>query len=169
MQNTLPNLMREKLPDEFIFEQIPHITTQLIATAEKMQTSLASAAQPVPAAGATGAHPIAIAEVDESAGLLSGFIQNEILPFLTTRKPIRHQLYEESTGDTLIRLLKVQVSEAYRPQVQILEEMVSQRRQMALQIRLQRWLHGWLLLHVPLSLILLVFTAWHAIVAVWNY
>ena len=37
---------------------------------------------------------------------------------------------------------------------------------MDIQARLQYWLHGWLLIHVPFSLLLIVVTLWHAIVAV---
>ena len=37
---------------------------------------------------------------------------------------------------------------------------------MDIQTRLQHWLHGWLLIHVPVSMLLIVVTLWHAIVAV---
>jgi hypothetical protein len=36
-----------------------------------------------------------------------------------------------------------------------------------LQDKLHRWLHGWLLLHVPLSAALLVFAAAHIVTAMW--
>jgi hypothetical protein len=37
-----------------------------------------------------------------------------------------------------------------------------------LQTKLHHWLHGWLLIHVPFSFALLVFTFWHAYVT-WVY
>ena len=35
---------------------------------------------------------------------------------------------------------------------------------MARQARLHHWLHDWLLVHVPLSFLLLLLTVWHALV-----
>jgi hypothetical protein len=43
-----------------------------------------------------------------------------------------------------------------------LEVMCEERRQLARQRRLHRWLHGWLLVHVPLSYALLLLSAVHA-------
>ena len=44
-----------------------------------------------------------------------------------------------------------------------------QRRQMDLQARMQHWLHYWLLVHVPASLLLLVWTGWHAVTGLYFY
>ena len=41
-----------------------------------------------------------------------------------------------------------------------------ERRRPDLQTKLQHWLHGWLLIHVPISLLLTILTLWHAIIAV---
>ena len=38
-----------------------------------------------------------------------------------------------------------------------------------LQTRMQHWLHGWLLFHVPLSFLLLLLTVWHAFVTLFHY
>ncbi|MCA9425032.1 MAG: hypothetical protein KC994_08155 [Candidatus Omnitrophica bacterium] len=42
-----------------------------------------------------------------------------------------------------------------------------ERRQLILQDRLHRWMHGWLIFHVPLSIVLIVLTLVHAILALW--
>ena len=39
LQHLMPRLMKERLPAETVFEQIPHIRTQLAAAAEKMRDS----------------------------------------------------------------------------------------------------------------------------------
>ena len=44
--------------------------------------------------------------------------------------------------------------------------MCEERRQLAAQERLQRWLHGWLLVHVPLSYALLLLSTVHAVQSV---
>jgi hypothetical protein len=46
-----------------------------------------------------------------------------------------------------------------------LEEICAETRQLVRQERLHRWMHGWLLVHIPLSLALMVLGAIHAVVA----
>jgi len=46
-----------------------------------------------------------------------------------------------------------------------LEEICAEARQLVRQEQLHRWLHGWLLVHVPLSLALMVLGAVHAVMA----
>jgi hypothetical protein len=46
-----------------------------------------------------------------------------------------------------------------------LEEILEERRQLLVQRRMHMWLHGWLLVHVPLSFALIVLVALHAVLA----
>ncbi len=46
-----------------------------------------------------------------------------------------------------------------------LEDICDEARQLVRQERLHRWLHGWLLVHIPLSLALIVLGAIHAVMA----
>lgn len=46
-----------------------------------------------------------------------------------------------------------------------MEDICDEARQLVKQERLHRWLHGWLLVHIPVSLGLMVLGAVHAIVA----
>ena len=46
-----------------------------------------------------------------------------------------------------------------------LQDICDEARQLSRQERLHHWLHGWLLLHIPLSLALIVLGAIHAIMA----
>jgi len=50
-----------------------------------------------------------------------------------------------------------------------LEQSCDQRRQLDLQVRMHEWLHGWLLVHVPLSVALGVLLAIHVPVALWYW
>ena len=50
-----------------------------------------------------------------------------------------------------------------------LEQACDRRRQFDLQARLHHWLHGWLLVHVPLSVALGVLLAIHIPVALWYW
>ncbi|HEX8897305.1 MAG TPA: hypothetical protein VF751_01300, partial [Chthoniobacterales bacterium] len=55
LQHTMPRLMKERLPAETVFEQIPHIRSQLAAAAEKMRDSFRPAPPKKPDAGAPAA------------------------------------------------------------------------------------------------------------------
>jgi hypothetical protein len=52
LQHLMPRLMKERLPAETVFEQIPHIRAQLAAAAEKMRDSFKPAPPKKPEAGA---------------------------------------------------------------------------------------------------------------------
>src|SRR5438270_8763625 len=52
LQHVMPRLMKERLPAETVFEQIPHIRSQLAVAAEKMRDSFKPAPQKKPDAGA---------------------------------------------------------------------------------------------------------------------
>jgi hypothetical protein len=51
------------------------------------------------------------------------------------------------------------------PVLDDLENICDEEQQLSRQIRIYRWLHGWLLVHVPLSIALLVLGAVHAVLA----
>src|SRR5947209_3880481 len=52
LQHLMPRLMKERLPAETVFEQIPHIRAQLAVAAEKMRDSFKPAPPKKPDAGA---------------------------------------------------------------------------------------------------------------------
>ena len=67
LQHLMPRLMKERLPAETVFEQIPHIRSQLAVAAEKMRDSFKpappkkpAAAAPAPSASKTAAAPAAV-------------------------------------------------------------------------------------------------------------
>ncbi|MEY2509665.1 MAG: hypothetical protein QOE26_428 [Verrucomicrobiota bacterium] len=67
LQHIMPRLMKERLPAETVFEQIPHIRSQLAAAAEKMRDSFKpaqpkkpNAAAPAPSASKAVAVPAAV-------------------------------------------------------------------------------------------------------------
>jgi hypothetical protein len=61
LQHLLPRLMKERLPAETVFEQIPHIREQLCLAAEKMRDSLKPAPPKKPEVGSPAASPAKIA------------------------------------------------------------------------------------------------------------
>jgi hypothetical protein len=57
LQHLMPRLMKERLPAETVFEQIPHIRAQLCVAAEKMRDSLKPAPPKKPDAGSPAPSP----------------------------------------------------------------------------------------------------------------
>jgi len=72
------------------------------------------------------------------------------------------RLGEASTAAGIFRSTRVSVATEWRAKVDALEQWCTERRWMDVQTKYQHWLHGWLLVHVPASFALLIFTAWHA-------
>ena len=61
----------------------------------------------------------------------------------------------------MFRELRSFVDPAAHPVVDTIESLCDQRRQLARQARLHTWLHGWLIVHLPLSVALFVLMIAH--------
>jgi len=176
LQHFLPRLMKEQVPLETIFEQIPHVRNQLREMAEELQKSLEPAPAPVTIPATTGTAavaeaPAAIVESapDPSVEVFKRYLDEAALPYLSARRGERLLLGPQRVSDDQFRFLKISVGPEWQPKVEQLQAWCDERRQLDLQTKLQHWLHGWLLVHVPFSILLLVFTAWHALAALFFY
>lgn len=183
LQHFLPRLMKERVPLETIYEQIPHILNQFREAAQELRKSLEPAPVPVAAtAVAISTTPIAAAATiaepptstaemapDPSAQTLKQFLDEAALPYLAAHRGDKLLLGAQRVSDDQFRLLKISVGTDWQSKVDQLQAWCDERRQLDLQTKLQHWLHGWLLVHVPFSVLLLIFTAWHAIAALFFY
>jgi hypothetical protein len=148
LQHYMPNRMTAQVPSETIFEQIDHVRDQLVASADE-----------------TIAAAEASATAEESAAPVVDFYRREMRPFLESRGA-RHQLLSSpdrsrGTFEGLRMLLPLGLQDAAKKLEQICEE----ERQLRRQSLLHHWLHGWLMLHIPLSFALLLLGVVHAITA----
>jgi hypothetical protein len=174
LQQFMPRLMTERLEREVVFEQIPHIRQLLFESALKLRHDLrllekAAREQPAvaAAAGQTGAAVATPAVTDDiSVQVIGDFLDHECLPYLNARRGGRHRLADQKASDDLFRLLKLNVAQAWQPKLEEMQIWCDDRRTMDLQLTLHHWLHGWLIIHVPVSFALLVMTAWHAWIAI---
>ena len=159
LQQFMPGLMKDRLPREVVFEQIPRLRGQLFAAAAEIRESLRARERRAPSEA--HAATVAVAE-DPSVRVLAQFLDDDCLPYLAARRGGRMRLGEASTAAGIFRSTRVNVAAEWRPKVDALEQWCSERRWMDVQTKFQHWLHGWLLVHVPASFALLIFTAWHA-------
>ncbi len=180
LQQFLPRLMKDHVPGETIFEQIPHLRRQMHQSALEMRKALdttparalvaASAAAPATLFGDSSAPSATVeSQSDPAVQSLKQFLDESALPYLAATRGEKLLLGAQRVSDDQFRFLKISVGGELKSRVDQLQSWCDERRQLDLQTRLQHWLHGWLLVHIPFSVLLIVFTAWHAIAALFFY
>jgi hypothetical protein len=184
LQQTLPRLMLTRVPLETVYEQIDSVVGQLL---EESDTLVAAACGPLPVSAAAAveerraggglaaprpgqprssprARPVAVVPVPESRALRETYLR-DIRPFLDPRPTSNGLLGTSSRAATLFRNLRTTLPAGLQETISELEGICDERRQLADQKRLHHVLHGWLLVHVPLSMALLLLGAVHAVIA----
>ncbi|MGD0403204.1 MAG: hypothetical protein ABSB66_08405 [Candidatus Acidiferrales bacterium] len=170
LQHYMPNVMTAEVSKETIFEQIDHVRAGLIAETDEMfAAAVGSGSSPGTKQSARSAVAIGqtIALAPEAALPLSAFYVNEMRPFLQKQKggPQNQPLADATTARTVFaELRRLLPPEAYDT-VKRFEEICDEERQLRRQARLHHWLHGWLMLHIPLSFALLLLGCVHAVMA----
>ncbi|HTZ47168.1 MAG TPA: hypothetical protein VMH20_06230 [Verrucomicrobiae bacterium] len=134
----------------------------IAATVAPLRTSSAVSA------GASGAvaqmtETILLSEA-ESAPLKKFYVE-EMRVYLERPGMRGQRLGDAEKARSAFAGLKTLLPATAHPVLADLEEMCDESRQLVRQERLHRWLHGWLLVHIPLSLALIVLGMIHAVVA----
>jgi hypothetical protein len=130
-----------------------------------------AAADPVSAAVAVsiGSEEIAPTPDRESEAALAEFLDRQVLPYLRSARARKTGLAKAQFSDDAFRFVKLHVTMPYRRLVDQIQAWCDERRMLDLQTKLHHWLHGWLFVHVPLSFLLVILTAWHAFVTLFYY
>ncbi|HEY2713489.1 MAG TPA: hypothetical protein VGI60_13320 [Chthoniobacterales bacterium] len=173
LQHRLPRLMTERLPSETVYQQIPFICSQLYRSAKELRDSLQRSAatphRPTPAGSALET-PSAVMTSDSAAeASLVTLLEDQVLPYLKARRGDRLRLGDPRYAEDAFRFVSLSVGEKYRQEVDAVQGWCEERRMLDLQLRLHRWLHAWLFVHVPFSFLLILLTTWHAVVTLYYY
>jgi hypothetical protein len=177
LQHYLPRLMMDRVPMETIYEQIPSVRAQLVEEADAIVASAcgalevealapASAAQAIAedrVAGRTGLATVVRIEADDSAPLREFYLE-EMRPFLLA-PDAPYSLAEPHYSRQRFERLRTVLPSQFHPAAADLENICEEERQLSRQQRMHSFLHGWLLLHVPLSFALLALAFVHLVVA----
>jgi len=180
LQHFMPRLQTAQLPLETIYEQIDRVRSQLAEEASQLveescaalegEVSGASAQQRAMAASAGANWDVTVAsglQADEQASSeLRRFLRAEVQPYLGKTGARGKRLGNPSLAPAMFRQLRVLFPPALHASIDNLENICDEKRLLDKQNRLHKLLHGWLLVHIPLSYALLVLGAWHAVVAV---
>ncbi len=195
VQHYLPRRMTELVSRETVFEQIPRVVRMLRGEADERAEFITAdlgviepeeeivyaggkkfyfdAAQRRSAGEKAEAErrrrksaPQIVIDEESRLALRAHYLQ-EIRPFLEDRPGgFARRLFQNSNSlaayfNHLRTIMPVPAHEVLKD----LESICEERRQLRIQQRLHYWLHGWLLVHVPLSMAFLVLTFIHAAVS----
>ena len=101
----------------------------------------------------------------EQSAPLRSFYLNEMQPFLGHSRKTGQRLADAATASSAFAGLRTLLPAVSHVTLRDLEDICDEARQLARQVTLHRWLHGWLLMHIPLSLALILLGAVHAVMA----
>ena len=122
-----------------------------------------------PAATAGGAAVAAAPEIillsAEESAPLRRFYVNEMRPFLEKPRERRLVLARADKAETAFAAVRTILPAAAHATLDDLEDICDEARQLRKQEQLHHWLHGWLLVHIPLSLALILLGGVHAVMA----
>jgi hypothetical protein len=134
----------------------------IAATSVPLRTSAAVSAG---ASAAVAAAPEIILLSEEESAPLRRFYIQEMRPFLERPKQRNQRLADTDKARSSFLGLRTLLPAATHAALGDLEDICDEARQLTRQERLHRWLHGWLLLHIPLSLALILLGAIHTVMA----
>ncbi|HEX5137625.1 MAG TPA: hypothetical protein VFY93_11665 [Planctomycetota bacterium] len=171
LQQFLPRVMTQSLPQETVFEQLDHVREELLAEAEHMVKGEGGAVARPKSAGRVQGRVVesraAAAEAGPDRNALSLFLERQLRPYFAKDGARRSRLADASARAALFEELRRTVDPALHPVTRDLEALAAQRDQIEMQRRLHLWLHGWLLVHVPLSYAMCFLGAVHALMALY--
>jgi hypothetical protein len=187
LQHYLPRVMTRDVPLETIYDEIGNVRKLLREEADRSVEALCgslglgkaeqeeirraggfTALRPI-ATASSGAAVAAATEIqllsEEVSALLKKFYFGEMREFLQQAKHRGSQLADADKARNAFSGLRTLLPQAAYGTLDDLEDICEEARQLVRQERLHRWLHGWLLAHIPLSLALILLGGVHAVMA----
>lgn len=172
LQHYLPRRILAEVPLETIYEDMPTVREQLREEAAAIVEKLC--AEPVRASAAySDTGRAAVVEDEEAEIELSEEQRNNLREvYLTGIAPYLRNpgsdsaLANSGKSRAFFEALRRQYPEPVHEYINDIESICEEERQLNHQRRMYLALHGWLLVHVPLSITLLVLGAIHAAVAI---
>lgn len=174
LQHGMPSVVTAQVEEECTFEQIQRARLQLRRDADEL---VAAAAGPANGAARERADLESALDVTfrdrapaksvEGGDILSNVYVLTILPYLRRPRGTRSPLSDATRSELFFDQVRTQLDPSLHGTLDEMASICSSVRQWNRQIRLHRWLHGWLLVHVPASITLLVLMFVHAVMALY--
>ncbi|HEV2296327.1 MAG TPA: hypothetical protein VGR35_20965 [Tepidisphaeraceae bacterium] len=189
LQHFLPGWMAQAVPGETVYEQIPRVLARLAAEAEAVAAASGPGASDEASARALEEwrrQRMLVLDAQYDKGILSES-QRDLLKSVVATAPAEgaaslRAFHERHVGPFLRRGDGAHMANPQRARAIFIEQRVStppalhellgelqriceEARQLWVQRRMHQVLHGWLLVHVPLSYATMILAAVHAVVA----
>lgn len=187
LQHYVPRVMTTDVKLETIYDEIGNVRKLLLEEADHGVEAICgplgigkAAKEDVQRAGgfstlramattSGGAAVAAAAEtvvlIEEERAPLRAFYLSEMRPFLEQPEQRGSRLGDADKAHGAFSGLRTLMPQAAQATLQDLEDICDEARQLVRQEQLHHLLHGWLLVHIPLSLALILLGAVHAVMA----
>jgi hypothetical protein len=180
LQHFMPPFVTQQLPMETIYEQIGRVRGQLADEAGRLaeearaalsgELLLATERQRASAAAAgviSGDITVAsgLEASEDLARQLQDFVSTQVVGFLKQAGAGGFALADPEKARIAFQQFRIVMPENLRSSIDDLENICEEKRQLDRQARMHRLLHGWLLVHIPISYALLLLGAVHAVFA----
>jgi hypothetical protein len=191
LQHYLPRMITTDVPLETIYAEISNVRNLLREEADRDIEALCgplglsksahddgrraggfTALRPIAAPAGHAGAAVAVAAAaeivllsEETSAPLRRFYLEEMRPFLVAPKLRSSRLANPTKVNNAFTGLRTLLPAAAHGTLDDLQDICDEARQLSRQERLHHWLHGWLLLHIPLSLALILLGAIHAVMA----
>jgi hypothetical protein len=179
LQHFMPRFQTAQLPMETIYEQIDRVRGQLAEEVSQLveetcsalegEVSHASERQRAMSASAGTQGGLTVASGlqanQQVSTQLRQFLNTEMRPYLEHAGEQGTNLSKAAQAQVIFQQFRVLLPPELHSNLDDLENICEEKRQLDKQSRLHKILHGWLLVHIPLSYALLLLGAVHAYVA----
>ena len=174
LQHVVPQRMLREVPMETIYEQIGRVREQLVDEADTIVADASGRLEVITEVGAVSGGAVAkaglatvmrpVEPAAEDTGAFREFYVTEMRPFLL--KPSgSHMLADPGEAAARFATLRRLAPPSLESAIADLESLCEEERQLMRQFRMHRVLHGWLLVHVPLSFVLMALAVVHIVMA----
>ncbi len=171
IQHYIPRLITSRVPMETIYEEIPHVRAQLRQEADQLVATICGSldidapSEPMlPGQQAAAVSTLVDIEQEDRARFREIYL-GKVRPFLTDPEAPGMELANPQRTTEVFESLRRLLIAPVHSVLDDLESICEEEHQLNRQIRIYQWLHGWLLVHVPLSIALLVLGGVHAVMA----
>ncbi len=171
VQHYVPRMMTSRVPMETIYEEIPHVRAQLREEADQLVATVCgpldvdAPTEPVLSGQQAAAVSTLVDIEQEDRARFREIYLGKVRPFLADPDAKGVALADPHRSAEVFESLRRLLVAPVHPVLKDLENICEEEHQLSGQIRIYRWLHAWLLVHVPLSIALLVLGAVHAVMA----
>jgi hypothetical protein len=170
IQHYVPSFMTSRVPLETIYEEIPHVRAQLREEADQLAAAICGPLDgqleqtTEPSQSAQSPSVLVEIEHDDRERFREAYLR-KVRPYLADPETPEAELADPQRSGETFEALRRMLAPPVHGVLDDLENICEEEQQLSRQIRIYRWLHAWLLVHVPLSIALLVLGAIHALVA----